>query len=58
MEDLTYKQQLVLALVGNPEFVSRCCESYDRKRPWFCVNEEVSALVSKLGSIDKTTDVK
>ena len=56
MSELTYKQQLVLTLVGNPEFVSRCCDSYDRKRAWFCVSREVDALVNELGNIDKTTN--
>ena len=53
MRELTYKQQLIIALVSNPEFVAKCDKSYDRKQIWYSVSEQVGSVINRLGHIDE-----
>lgn len=48
MDDKDFKQQLVIALANNPEFVKQAGDCYNGKQIWFALTEQINAAVKNI----------
>lgn len=48
MDDKLFKQKLILALVGNPEFIKHAKSDYNGKFIWHCVSEQINDTVNAI----------